>query len=217
MAWIESHDDIWDHPKTLKLCEALGISDVQAVGHLISLWHFILRNAWKTASLEPWGDRGVERAARWGGSPGAMVKALRSSGYLDGFDAHGWLERAGKLVNDRFYNEERRKNGVIRRKSEATLPNPTLPNPTLPTDICGSKFQVPKPKEVDEYAQSINFKIDGSHFCDYYETRGWMMGKTKMKSWKAAVRTWRRNGNQNQQGRIVGGAAAIPGKYDHLG
>lgn len=134
MAWIESHDDIWEHHKTVKLCALLNISDVEAVGHLMSLWHFVLRNAWHDANLEPWGDLGVEHAAKWRGEPMLFIKAIRSAGYLDGYVVHGWIERAGKLVTDRIYNEERRKNANLRRKTVATLPYPTLPNPTEPTD-----------------------------------------------------------------------------------
>ena len=77
MAWIESHDDIWEHHKTIRLCRILGITDVEAVGHLTSLWHFVLRNAWETADLSAWGDEGIEAAARWRKEPGVFVKALR--------------------------------------------------------------------------------------------------------------------------------------------
>ena len=37
--------------------------------------------------------------------------------------------------------------------------------------------------------------VDPQRFIDFYETKGWMVGKNKMKDWKAAVRTWeQRNG-----------------------
>lgn len=51
----------------------------------------------------------------------------------------------------------------------------------------------PTPQEVTEYALSIGFKLDGQQFCDYYESKGWLVGKTPMKVWKAAVRVWRAN------------------------
>jgi hypothetical protein len=137
MAWIESHDTIWEHHKTIRLCAMLNIGRAAAIGHLHGLWHFVLRNAWKDANLEPWGDAEIERAAWWEGEKGACVKALREVGFLDGFVVHDWVERAGRLVGDRLYNEQRRKSSVKRpskrRKPLATLPYPTLPNPTKPT------------------------------------------------------------------------------------
>ena len=32
--------------------------------------------------------------------------------------------------------------------------------------------------------------MDASRFIDFYESKGWMIGKNKMKDWRAAVRTW---------------------------
>lgn len=54
-------------------------------------------------------------------------------------------------------------------------------------------FVPPTPDMVTEYAESRGASVDGDHFCDYYASRGWMIGRNKMKDWKAAVRTWIRN------------------------
>lgn len=54
-------------------------------------------------------------------------------------------------------------------------------------------FTRPTPEQVDEYAQELGQKIDGKYFCDYYESKGWLVGKTAMKDWKSAVRTWLSN------------------------
>lgn len=129
--WIESHDDIWEHHKTLRMCSMLGIKPVQAVGHLTSLWHFVLRNAWSDANLEPWGDVGIEMACRWDGKPGEMVKALRAVNFLDDSQVHGWLERAGTLVYDRLRKRKSREDSVrgLSGKVPAPQPYPAKPNP----------------------------------------------------------------------------------------
>ena len=36
-----------------------------------------------------------------------------------------------------------------------------------------------------------NLEIDVNKFINFYESKGWMVGKNKMKDWKAAVRNWR--------------------------
>ncbi len=51
-------------------------------------------------------------------------------------------------------------------------------------------FRKPTVTEVAEYCHQRNNGIDASRFCDFYESKGWMVGKTKMVDWKAAVRTW---------------------------
>lgn len=143
MAWIESHEDIWDHHKLYRLCTAVNQPDYAVVGRLHSLWHWVLRNAWKDADLTPWGDEIVEKVSRWDGEKGVWLTALRECGFLDGFVVHGWLKRAGRLVQDRRRNERRKaqqinggktavKRRMIDRQSVATVPNPTVPYPTEP-------------------------------------------------------------------------------------
>jgi len=46
-------------------------------------------------------------------------------------------------------------------------------------------------QEVSEYAKSIDFDLDSQHWIDFYTSKGWMIGKNKMKDWKACVRTWK--------------------------
>ena len=42
------------------------------------------------------------------------------------------------------------------------------------------------------YCQERGNAVDAGKFHDFYASKGWMVGKTKMKDWKAAVRTWER-------------------------
>ena len=53
------------------------------------------------------------------------------------------------------------------------------------------RFQKPTPEEVTRYAYKIGFILNGNEFCDYYESKGWVVGKSPMKVWQAAVRTWK--------------------------
>lgn len=54
----------------------------------------------------------------------------------------------------------------------------------------------PSVDEVAAYCKERRNKINAEHFVDYYASRGWMLGKAKMKDWKAAVRTWEANDKQ---------------------
>jgi len=59
------------------------------------------------------------------------------------------------------------------------------------------KFSPPTSKEVEEYARSIEFLIDGEKFVSHYAANGWMRGKTKMRDWRAAVRYWKTTEKEN--------------------
>lgn len=61
------------------------------------------------------------------------------------------------------------------------------------------RFVPPTIEEVKAYCQERNNGVDAERFVDYYTSNGWLVGKNKMKDWKAAVRTWERKGNNGQQ------------------
>lgn len=61
------------------------------------------------------------------------------------------------------------------------------------------KFIQPTIEEIQQYCIERKNKIDPCYFYDYYQSNGWMVGKNKMKDWKATVRTWegRNYGNKS--------------------
>ena len=66
------------------------------------------------------------------------------------------------------------------------------------------RFQKPSVADVLAYGSSLAPKfLKAQQFIDYYESKGWIVGKAKMKSWKPALRNWQRNQNERQQTLIV--------------
>lgn len=62
-----------------------------------------------------------------------------------------------------------------------------------------ARFRAPSPEEVAEYAAAYaaskgidlaSTDFDPERFVDFYAQKGWMVGKTRMKDWKASVRNW---------------------------
>tara|TARA_R110000824_G_scaffold366149_3_gene554744 strand:+ start:116 stop:715 length:600 start_codon:yes stop_codon:yes gene_type:complete len=60
------------------------------------------------------------------------------------------------------------------------------------TDSNRERFKKPTLVEVKDYCLERNNNIDAEAFIDFYESKNFMIGKNKMKDWKAAVRTWER-------------------------
>ena len=58
------------------------------------------------------------------------------------------------------------------------------------------QFIIPMIQEIISYCLDRKNGIDAQHFFDFYQSKGWMIGKNKMKDWKAAVRTWENGKNQ---------------------
>lgn len=55
------------------------------------------------------------------------------------------------------------------------------------------KFIKPSVEDVKAYCEERHNKVDAECFVDFYESKGWLVGKAPMKDWKSAVRTWERN------------------------
>ena len=53
-----------------------------------------------------------------------------------------------------------------------------------------SRFYPPTLDEIKAYCLERRNLVDPDRFYDFYSAKGWMVGKNKMKDWKAAVRTW---------------------------
>ena len=67
-----------------------------------------------------------------------------------------------------------------------------------PKGVC--RFAPPTVAEVKGYCEERGNKVDPQKFVDFYTMKGWMVGKNKMKDWRAAVRTWERS--EPKQGRM---------------
>lgn len=59
-----------------------------------------------------------------------------------------------------------------------------------------SRFTPPTEFEVRAYCKEKDYSVDATRFIDFYASKGWMVGKNKMKDWKAAVRNWERGQRQ---------------------
>lgn len=64
-----------------------------------------------------------------------------------------------------------------------------------------SKFVAPTIEEVKDFAFEIGSTVNAEDFIDYYDGNGWMVGKNKMKDWKATFRRWTRNHDDQKNGK----------------
>lgn len=77
-----------------------------------------------------------------------------------------------------------------------------------------TRFTPPTPDEVTAYAKSIGFDLDGNRFVDNYQSKGWMIGKTRMKDWRAAVRNWKDRDREKGQTVSDKAAGSVPSFQD---
>ena len=79
------------------------------------------------------------------------------------------------------------KNSVVYQPQEV----PLLDAPK--SIIKDKRFKKPSIEEIKEYCIERKNVVDAESFFNYYESKGWKVGKSPMKDWKSAVRTWEKN------------------------
>ena len=78
------------------------------------------------------------------------------------------------------------------------------------------KFTKPTLEEIQSYCQERLNHVDAERFFDFYQAKGWMIGKNHMKDWKAAVRTWERASGSSGGGKRAA-IDDVNSLYDELG
>lgn len=79
-------------------------------------------------------------------------------------------------------------------------------NPNPKEGVRATRFTPPTVDEVRDYCRERGNAVDAERFVDFYAAKGWMVGKNRMKDWKAAVRTWEKedgDGKRRSQPRGV--------------
>ena len=134
------------------------------------------------------------------------LKELEENGYLIRGRARTEDGRLGEATYDIYE--------IPYEPDSPMFPFPTLDNPTLENahnkilnnkvlnnkekEIYKERFKKPSLEEVKTYCSERKNSIDAESFINFYESKGWKIGKTPMKDWKAAIRTWERNSNQRK-------------------
>lgn len=68
-----------------------------------------------------------------------------------------------------------------------------------------ARFRAPSAEEVASYCSESSLVIDAQAFVDFYASKGWKVGSSPMKDWKAAARNWARRDRQKLGGTTVRG------------
>ena len=121
------------------------------------------------------------------------------------WNKNNWLD--SRRINETEYIEELNLLKLINEKYELLsdeelsakrmLSENSIEESSIEENSIKERFKKPKIKEIEEYCEERKNGIDAERFYNFYESKGWMVGKNKMKDWKACIRTWERKNNQD--------------------
>jgi len=70
------------------------------------------------------------------------------------------------------------------------------------------KFKIPNIEEVQEYFRLLKKDDDAVKFYNFYKSKGWMVGRNKMKDWQAAAQNFVRDDNKkDKKTKAINGVA----------
>lgn len=210
------------HPKVAELSALLEIPRYSAVGLLELLWHFTAEFA-LAGDVGRFSDDAIAQALCWDDASTKLIDALVQSGWLDRCECHrlrvhDWNDHADQTVQRVL---SKRNQGFIKCYDDAStklgpskMPLPKA-NTNTNTNTAGSappveappsggisRFIPPSVEEVKERCSEIELsEAQGFAFIAFYESKGWMVGKNKMKCWKSALAGWKIRNSENHNGK----------------
>ena len=107
-------------------------------------------------------------------------------------------KKSGKARESAFkrWNKNKHDANAMQTHSE---PNAIKERKVKESKVNKSKvFTIPTISEISDYCKERKNNIDPIKFFNHYESNGWMVGRNKMKNWKAAVHTWEKSNIGNQ-------------------
>tara|TARA_R110002012_G_scaffold57304_1_gene147590 strand:+ start:1335 stop:1952 length:618 start_codon:yes stop_codon:yes gene_type:complete len=79
---------------------------------------------------------------------------------------------------------------VVKFLNNLSASNSTTINKNKKIKKTNKYFKAPTILEIENYCKERNNNIDAEAFVSFYESKGWMIGRNKMKDWKKAIITW---------------------------
>lgn len=205
--WIALHRSLLDH----WLWKDKPFSNGQAWIDLILLANHKDVKEYANGSLKLFKKGTVNRSIesishRWGWNrkkTRKFLNALEADGMVTvNVTTHGTTIT---LINYDIYQTVGKTNGTAIDQTEGQQRENNVPQTTMNNNDNNDNnkksrnFVPPSLEEVKTYCLERKNGIDPEHFITFYQSKGWMIGKNKMKDWKAAVRTWEQRDRKDRK------------------
>jgi hypothetical protein len=194
--WIKLHRSIKDHwlyteDRVFSKFEAwndillsVNFSDAKQV---IKGKIYNIKRGESTMSLDTW-------AKRWNWDKSKVrrfLTLLQSDGMIvlvsDNITTHLTVCNYGSYQDERNASETPMK----RKRNADEIQTTPIKEEEEEQEEKESKFKKPTIEEISLYMEEQGMNNIAERFYNHYEAKGWMIGKNKMKDWRASVRTWK--------------------------
>lgn len=172
MAWIESHQNLEEHPKILLLCQRAGWTLDEGIGKLHRLWWWVLKYA-EDGDLSKYEPSQFLVRLNSKLTPEKLYETLIETNFIEKNGLiHDWLDYAGRYLHSKYHTSNPKKWNAIRKKHKvylkSTFRRPLGPNnlPNLPNhnnnkkEPCGKPVNNPLIKKIHNNLNTKLLKSD---------------------------------------------------------
>ena len=112
-----------------------------------------------------------------------LIQSLHALGYIKMTVEY---KEGTKTISKRYVQ-------ICHEGSDKNVTPPGDKNVTHNNTSINIKFNIPTVNELEEYKNEKGYQCDVQQFYDYHSSKGWVVGRVKMKDWKRALSYWESN------------------------
>lgn len=130
-------------------------------------------------------------------------------------NAHLRMSLGGKLGMKNRYTKDNSKVDITTLKGTYKVGCKVKEKKRKETNLKSLSFSIPTLEEIKAYISEKKYNVNPEKWLAHYEANGWMVGKNKMKDWRAAIRTWTHSEfNNNHSSLNIGAPRSEPEDID---
>ena len=136
-----------------------------------------------------------------------LIQSLHALGYIKMTVEY---KEGTKTISKRYVQ-------ICHESSDKNVTPPGDKNVTHNNTSINIKFNIPTVDELEEYKNKKGYQCDVQQFYDYHSSKGWVVGRVKMKDWKRALSYWESNDKKrrNNYGKTTAKTTYAASIYDY--
>lgn len=198
--WIKMRQSLLADPRVIRIMSALDADRYRVIGGLFAVW--CLADQQTTDGRLP------------GYTPAILDELLQFAGLSRAMESVGWLDISDEGVQITGFDQHNSKSAkrrcqenvrkVSARQADRQRINERKDAPQEKKREDKNKTykkrgtvaqSPPRVEEVAEYVNERSSPVNAQDFVDFYNANGWKQkGGNPIRDWRAALRTWERNG-----------------------
>jgi len=203
--WIKIESSLPYKPEVYSISEQLNCNKNETLGMLLIYFSWLDQHS-KDGKLESYACNMIDDIVSRKGFFDALINVGWLKQNCNGYSVTNFEKHLSNSAKSRSSANQRVKKHRAKKDDNCNGKGVTKALPEKRREEKRRKESIkPSLQDVKSYISEKNFSLNAEEFFDFYESKNWMIGKNKMKDYKAAIRNWERNANSKQNNQRQNG------------